>query len=267
MNVFLYFKKYLNRDIALQCLDYYEENDIFLSTGDEYFLLKEELTDKKISYMDMAKFINETRGSQFSFFRKYNPIIYKMYHNNKNDKLPVEQNLDIAKSIFIKPNFQDGLFCKKLSKIIRQNRDKEYLIVDLRHSAGGSVKNCAALCNMLLPKCDIFTQNFKNRTVTYLSDEDSFKFKKVFVLVDKFTASSSEIFAYSLKTHLKNCVLIGEPTYGKTVGQDIITNKKYGFILSVVSFKWHIDGFSYKDIEIVKPSSCDNFIDTIVERM
>ena len=215
----------------------------------------------------MDKFINETRGSQFSFFRKYNPIIYKMYHNNKNDKSPVEQNLDIAKSIFIKPNFQDGLLCKKLSKIIRQNRDKEYLVVDLRHSAGGSVKNCAALCNMLLPKCDIFTQNFKNRTVTYLSDEDSFKFKKVFVLVDKFTASSSEIFAYSLKTHLKNCVLIGEPTYGKTVGQDIITNKKYGFILSVVSFTWHIDGFSYKDVEFVKPSSCDNFIDTIVERM
>lgn len=205
-----------------------------------------------------------TSGSQFSFFRKYNPIIYKMYHNRKNDKSPIEQKENPEKAIFIKPNFQDGLLCKKLSDIINKNKHKEYLIIDLRHSTGGNVKNCEAICNMLLPKCDIFTQNFKNKTVIYTSDENNFKFKKVFVLVDRYTASSSEILAYSIKTHLKNCVLIGEPTYGKTIGQDIITNKNHGVILSIISFTWCIDDFSYENVEIIKPYSGSDSFDTVI---
>ena len=110
-------------------------------------------------------------------------------------------------------------------------------IIDLRHSASGSIKNCAKICSLLLPKGNIFTQEFKNKNVTYVSDENYYKFDEIFILVDNYTASSSEILAYALKTKLNNCKLIGYKTYGKTVGQDIRTNKKQGFILSTVTFK------------------------------
>ena len=72
--------------------------------------------------------------------------------------------------------------------------------------------------------------------------------------------------AYALKTKLEICKLIVYKTYGKTVGQDIRTNKKQGFILSTVSFKWYIDKFSYDTIEIIEPSDND-FIKTVREEI
>lgn len=259
----VYLKKHLKKELVLECLNYYEENDIFLKLDDNYYELKENLLNKKrITYWDVGNFIKDTRGSEFSFFKKYNPYLYKMYHNQKNNISDIEYHFNIDNSIFIRPNFQDNFIDKKLSKLINQNQDKKYLIIDLRQLSGGSIKNCANICNILLPKGDIFTQEFKNKRVTYTSDNNYHKFTNIFILVDKYTASSSEILAYALKTKLENCKLIGYKTHGKIVGQDIRTNKKQGFILSTVSFKWYIDKFSYETIEIIEPNNND-FIGTV----
>lgn len=153
-----------------------------------------------------------------------------------------------------------------MSKLINENKNRENLIIDLRHSIGGSIRNCAKICNLFLPKGNIFTQEFKNKKTTFMSDENYHKFTEIFILVDQYTASSSEILAYALKTKLKNCNLIGCKTYGKTIGQDIITNKKYGFILSIDTFKWYIDDFSYDTINIVNPVN-DDILQTLEQKI
>jgi len=257
MNIFNVFKKYINKDVIIQCIEYYEDNDVFLKIDDSYNSFKNDLLSKKrISYQDMQNFLTNTRGSSFTFFKKYNPFLYKAFHGRSinND---IEHTFPFQNSICIKPNFQDFSQNKKLIKLLNENMDKQYLIIDLRHSSGGSIKTCANLCNILLPKCEIFTQKFKNKIITYVSDENYYKFKKVFILVDQFTASSSEILAYSLKMQLDNSFLIGSKTFGKMCGQDIITNKKHRFIFSIVSFLWHIKDFSYEDTKISKPSTED----------
>lgn len=260
MNILLHLKKYLNKELVLECLNYYEENDIFLKLDDNYYSLKANLLNKKqLTYCDVENFIKDTRGSDFSFFKRYNPHLYNTYHNQQRNSSDVEHDLKLQNAIVIKPNFQDNFIDKKLARLIRENTDKKYLIIDLRHSVGGSTKNCAKICNLLLPKGEIFSQKFKNRIVTYISDENYYKFDKVFIFVDKYTASSSEILAYALKTKLKNSQLIGYKTLGKTVGQNIITNKKQGFILSTVTFKWEIEGFLYETTEIVEPIAHDFF--------
>lgn len=262
MSIFSIFKKHIKKDIALQCVEYYEDNDIFLKTDNNYSFLKEKLiTKNKISYQDMQNFFGETRGSNFSFFKKYNPILYKAFHNKKSLN-EMEHSFPFEKTICIRPNLQDSSHSKKLSNLLSQNMDKKYLIIDLKNSPGGGTKTCASLCDILLPKCEIFIQKFKNKVVTYTSDENYYKFEKIFIFIDKNTASSSEILAYSLYTNLKNVVLIGSETRGKTCGQDIITNKKYGFIFSVTSFLWQIKNFSYENIEMLKPNS-DNYMNEV----
>lgn len=48
----VYLKKYLKKAVVLECLNYYEENDIFLKLDDNYYKLKENLFNKKITYKD-----------------------------------------------------------------------------------------------------------------------------------------------------------------------------------------------------------------------
>lgn len=260
-NIFNIFKKHINKNIIMQCIKYYEDNDIFLKKDNIYIKYKEELVNKhKISYGDMQNFLCKTRGSNFAFFQKYNPILYKAFHT-KNKKCEINYSSPFKNTICIKPNFQDTSQREKLINLLNKNIDLKYLIIDLRGSHGGSIKTCANICNLLLPECDVFTQKFKNKIVTYTSDKNYYKFEKIFIFIDQQTASSSEILAYSLYTNLKNVVLIGAKTCGKTCGQDIITNKKYGFIFSTVTFLWQIKNFSYENIEIVKPKDDDCLIE------
>lgn len=257
MIIFNNFKRHIDKNIITQCIEYYEDNDVFLKTDDEYNDYKKRLISKsKISYQDMESFIIQTRKSNFSFFKKYNPLLYKAYHTQCNDR-KIDYTTPFKNALCIIPNFQDGSQARKFIDLFKSNLTTKYLIIDLRGSRGGSIKVCADLCNLLLPQCEAFSQRFKNKTVTYTSDENYHKFEKIFIFVDTKTASSSEILAYSLYTNLNNVVLIGENTFGKTCGQNIITNKKYGFMFSVVSFTWEINGFSYGNVKILKPENND----------
>lgn len=257
MNIFNIFKKCINNNIIKQCIEYYEDNDIFLKMDNNYNFYKEQLlSNNKIPYIEVQNFFTKTRGSNFSFFRKYYPFLYKSF-NNKYEYLGIEHTFPLENTICVKLNFQDFSQDKKLKELLNKNIDKKYLIIDLRGCLGGNVKICASLCNVLLPECEIFTQKFKNKIVTYMSDNKYYKFEKIFIFIDNYTASSSEILAYSIYNKLNNVSLIGFRTYGKTCGQNIITNKKYGFILSVVSFSWQIKNFSYKNLEILNPSNND----------
>ncbi len=257
MIIFNKFKKYVDKNIITQCIEYYEDNDIFLKIDDKYNDYKKNLISKnKISYQDMQNFIVQTRKSSFSFFKKYNPLLYKAYHT-ECDKHEIDYTIPFKNALCIIPDFQDRSQAKKLINLFKNNSKTKYLIIDLRGSCGGSIKTCADLCNLLLPRCEIFTQKFKRKIVTYFSSENYYEFEKIFIFIDAKTSSSSEILAYSLYTNLNNVILIGENTFGKTCGQNIITNKKYGFIFSIVSFTWEINDFSYENVKILKPDNGD----------
>ena len=101
------------------------------------------------------------------------------------------------------------------------------LIVDLRGNAGGLLDCAIELCDMLLPKdLDIVSIRTRRREITqrtYASrDEPILKSSiPIVVLVDRYSASASEIMAGCLQDHGR-ATLIGEQTWGKGTVQDVL---------------------------------------------
>lgn len=101
------------------------------------------------------------------------------------------------------------------------------LIIDLRSNAGGLLDCAIDLCDMLLPnKLDIVSIRSRQREITqrtYSSQTDPILDSKVpvVVLIDRYSASASEIMAGCLQDH-DRATLIGEQSWGKGTVQDVL---------------------------------------------
>ena len=114
--------------------------------------------------------------------------------------------------------FSDNIY-KQFNKSLIKLEDKKinYLIIDLRDNAGGSLKETKKILSLF----------FDKNTVLYrLKSRDS-SVKKIYsttninrdypviFLVNKSTASASEVMVSCFKDNYKNVTIIGEVTYGK----------------------------------------------------
>lgn len=240
----LFRKSFLPYDIVLNLLDYYEENDIFLSKSENYELLKKNLLlNQNISHNVFRKFIYDSRGNDFTDFFVYSPKLKNVVLKS------VDKNTFCNDILYLKPNLWDINVYKKFNTSLNEFKGS-HLVIDLRGSTGGYLKNSINICNLLLPKAEIVSLTYKNKQINYYSDSNYKKFNKIFILIDAVTASSSEILAYSLYSHLTNVVLLGEKSFGKVFGQDKIINKKYKFCFIVPSFFWNIKDFCYSNVSI-----------------
>ena len=101
------------------------------------------------------------------------------------------------------------------------------LIIDLRANAGGLLDCAIDLCDMLLAKdLDIVSIKSRQRELvqrTYESIADPILSPDIpiVVLIDRYSASASEIMAGCLQDHGR-AVLIGEQTWGKGTVQDVL---------------------------------------------
>ena len=240
----LFKRKFLPYDIVLSLLNYYEENDIFLNKSEKYELLKKNLlVDKKITYNRFQKFIYDSRENSYTDF-------FVCSSKSKVTSLEaIDKNIFYNDVLYLKPNLWNENVYKEFDNILKKSKCN-YLVIDLRGSTGGYLKSCIRICNLLLPKSEIVSLSYKNKKTVYYSNENYKKFKKLFLLLNATTASSSEILAYSLYTNLKNVVLLGEKTFGKLFGQDKIINKKYKFCFVIPSFFWNIKDFNYSNVNI-----------------
>lgn len=100
---------------------------------------------------------------------------------------------------------------------------KTTLILDMRDNLGGYVDVAADICKMILPKGDIITTVDKDgKTETLRSGLEKPPFEKIYILVNKYTASAAEIITSALQDS-GIAVVIGETTYGKGVIQSLYT--------------------------------------------
>lgn len=237
--------------MVLSLIKYYEENDIFFKMTEHYEIFKKKLlTNKKITHNTFKSFIHNARENVYTdfFFISKKKITLAKSNNKK---------IFLDDIFYIKPNLWEQSTLSEFERILKECKSS-YLIIDLRGSTGGYLNTCIGMCRLLLPQCEIVSLNYRNKRTTIYSDSNYKKFKKIFILVDKTTASSSEILSYSLYTNLNNVVLLGEETFGKKFGQDKIINKKYNFCFIIPSFFWNITGFSYENVRI-KPVK-DSFL-------
>ncbi len=98
------------------------------------------------------------------------------------------------------------------------------LVLDLRDNPGGLLEAAVRTCNIFIDEGVIVSTRRRDGSVKRLfkaNPKDTYKDLPVAVLVNKFSASASEIVAACLQDH-QRAVVVGERTYGKGTVQEFI---------------------------------------------
>ncbi|MBI2901406.1 MAG: PDZ domain-containing protein [Planctomycetes bacterium] len=153
------------------------------------------------------------------------------------------------------------IFDLKLSSEVRKGledlkrRGMKKLILDLRHNPGGALPAATAVADLLLPQGLVITtteSNYKPNLfgieIPGVGGDQEYKTKvrtdfeemPLVVLIDRASASASELLAGALQDHRRG-KLIGRTTYGKGVGQapiflTSVFQKRYLY-LTVMTYK------------------------------
>ncbi len=131
-----------------------------------------------------------------------------------------------------------GLFNEQLLQDLQNtllNFKKQHIravIVDLRNNPGGVLQEAVDVTSLFLDKATIVTVKGKNEqdTQVYKSDnKDMLHNIPLVILINKGSASGSEIFAAALKDH-KRAILMGEKTFGKGSVQTVYPLPNHGGI-------------------------------------
>lgn len=119
---------------------------------------------------------------------------------------------------------------KDVKKLIQelQKENIDGLIVDLRDNGGGALLEAVTLAGLFLPEGPIVQVKSANGEVEIFNDYDKTAFYNgpLVVLVNRFSASASEIFAAAMQDY-KRAVIVGEQTYGKGTVQNVVDLGQY----------------------------------------
>jgi len=141
---------------------------------------------------------------------------------------------------------------KEISKIEKNKKLVGY-ILDLRNNPGGLLTQAIEVSNFFLNDGEIVsTKGRKNRENRkfFAKKGDEISGKPLIVLINRGSASASEIVAGALQDH-KRAVLLGEPTFGKGSVQSIIPLKNNGALRLTVSKYYLPSGKSISEIGVL----------------
>ena len=200
-----------------------------------------DLTDKNASEAVALIKANDTNNIQIEINRNgetksfnlyksslYIPAIYKEIFNQNNHKIGY---LQISR-------FSDSIY-EQFNKELRNLEDSyiDSLIIDLRNNTGGYLIGATNIAELFLEKGKIIysLQNKISKNDTKDSTDEHRKYK-VYVLINKGTASASEVLAAALK-YSYGATLVGDTSYGKGKVQKT-SNLTDGTMYKYTSAKW-----------------------------
>ena len=141
---------------------------------------------------------------------------------------------------------------KKKVKEFKKNKKIEGYILDLRNNPGGLLGQAIKISDFFLDDGEIVSTKGrkKNENQKWFAREgDIINGKALIVLINKGSASASEIVAGALKDH-KRAVLVGEKSYGKGSVQSIIPLKNRGAIRLTISKYYLPSGKSISEVGV-----------------
>jgi carboxyl-terminal processing protease len=178
-------------------------------------------------------------------------------------------NVPVVKIKFIQPNIGyikiNTFGTKTYSEFVKvyydlKNQGAKKFIIDLRNNPGGYLEIAIKMSDLFLDRGKIVLKEIKRDegTKTIISEGPGLIKEKVVILINKGSASASEIFAGALRDNL-GVKLIGEKSYGKgSVQQTFPLN---GNLLKLTIAYWltpqgvKIEGNGLKpDIEVKEPA-------------
>ncbi|MEW6999435.1 carboxy terminal-processing peptidase [Colwelliaceae bacterium BS250] len=135
------------------------------------------------------------------------------------EKLPGDENADNVKKLGVItiPSFYNKLsrdVAKEIASLKEQN--VQGLIIDLRGNGGGSLVEATLLTGLFIDKGPVVQVRDGANRVDINKDTDGLTYYDgpVTVMVDRYSASASEIFAAALQDYGR-AIIIGESTFGK----------------------------------------------------
>lgn len=98
------------------------------------------------------------------------------------------------------------------------------LIIDLRNNGGGSLSDAVTISGLFLPGGPVVQVKDSQGEMKILNDTDQYIYYKepVIVLINKFSASASEILAAALQDYDRALIIGGDHTHGKGTVQTIL---------------------------------------------
>ena len=110
------------------------------------------------------------------------------------------------------------------------------LIIDLRYNGGGDVKSTKNIADLFLDKdkeiySTITAKGFKKTVYTETKAKYDFE---IVLLVNKYSASASELLTAALKENKRVKEVIGETTYGKGVIQGVYPSSIGGALKATI---------------------------------
>lgn len=187
--------------------------------------------NKLLAGLPLEEAASYTRGpsgttEKYTILRENHEFIVEIIREKiRLDIATVEFQNDIA---IIDINQFTAALPDDFAKIVKQieERRPRGIILDLRNNGGGLVNSAVDLLGYFLPKGAIvasqkFREGLESRNLDYRTTrEPSLNGIRTFVLVNRGTASASEIVAAALQDHSLGSV-VGEQTFGKGTVQEI----------------------------------------------
>lgn len=228
---------------TVRIVDFIKKNYLYLDEVRDFDAKAQQFEKKQnLSSEDINNFVQSVKLKD----DKYTYVVESKYYDyyTSRDETPqityneLNNNTCIIAVKSFSMNVGDA-FARIIDKI-KDTRNKN-LIIDLRGNGGGAIDSANDILDVLLPQCTSSYLVGRDGSIRdYKSDSCSVKFRKIAVLVDENSASSSELLTLGLKKYLNNVVVIGHPTVGKGVGQVTFESKKNRYFIYLVSFYWNV---------------------------
>lgn len=164
------------------------------------------------------------------------------------------KKLDSNTSLITISSFGDGTIAGFRKAVEQMNADQvKRIIIDLRNDGGGNVREVSDVLDYFVPTSqNKFSMKTLESTEVSLSTglDKHFKDKEIVMLINKGTASASEIMVVSIQDYLPTQTkVIGETSYGKGSAQQFF-NYSDGSSLKYTVAKWY-SGKSDRSIDKV----------------
>jgi len=183
----------------------------------------------------------------------------------KKDIIEIKHNLETLKLGIIEiPNFYIDFNAyyrgdkdyksttKDVQKLLIELKDENIdgLIIDLRDNGGGSLKEANQLTGLFLKSGPVVQIKTKHRTTRLFDDDPSIEYTgPLIVLINRMSASASEIFAGAIKDYHRG-VIVGTRSFGKGTVQEMRELGKGKLKLTSAKF-YRVTGDSTQNLGII----------------
>ena len=155
-----------------------------------------------------------------------------------SDKLPDDFKLDERIGYIRLSSFMGRNVGNDFEDLMLKYKDKEGIIVDIRGNTGGLLTNAIQISNLFLDnEIIVSTVDRDGYKDTAKSSKNCFSSQPIVVLINKGSASASEILSGALKDN-NRAILVGENTFGKGLVQEVKSLAPFGAGLNITVQKY-----------------------------